>query len=488
MNKPRIFANCPAGCKWEVPHKRDVEDSVAIFPQPMFDGKAIVDMDLFYKIEARPHMPGGIMMQEQTYLPTSSGAGTVACAVGEDVYIFGCDENGSFTGRIQVFNTGNGELTELYTKLPYALRNEAVASVGTNIYLFGGYDGEYKDTILKFNVISQTVTVLPVKLPYPIGHMAAASVGTNIYLFGGAYLNSSGVVSPDYGIFKFNTLTESITTLDAKFQWYSEMGVCSVGATAGGDKIYLCGGRILNDDGVTFSPVKGVLAFDTNTEQMTYVGEMQTALWGCGAVAIGDSIFVAGGDSEGLQGTRFIYRYNLADNMKSTYALMSTSVYEVGVAGVGSRVYVFGGGNSSKEAAQIRYMKCPTHECTITLRYNDSGADMTFCIPVTIYDKYRNYIKFEGLAFDSYKTYADFVYELNGERRIQRIYGEDIRSDVKLEIKGEAVYSYNEGTKTIGLVGMVGAIPEAEILPESPNEESPSLVLYNGEIYVLTEE
>lgn len=491
-NRPNIFAFCGAGCKWEVPHKRDVEESVAFLAQPMVDGKATVDVGLSYQIEADPLTTSSVKTISGVQLPTNVKAGRKAATVGDNIYLFGADDEFSFSGTIQVFNTATEELRTLQTKLPYALFDMAVAAVGTRIYLFGGkIDNESSpaivetDCIIEFNTLTEQATVLSTKLPRAMYGIGAAAIGERIYLFGGLS-KSTGSLLPFADIYLFNALNKTISKISTEYTWLGELGAGYIGASAYEDKIYLCGGWFLNDDGVTWGQTNAILAFDIETEQITKVGDMSEPLFRCGVAVAGGNIFIAGGrDGSKINGFVSVFDIKAGKTVKS-YPL-TTPAFGVGIAVSGTKVYTLGGGNDQEQnEAQIQWCNYPTYDCKVSLVYEDNGVEAKSNIPINVYDKYRTYFRLEALSFETFTTYAEFVYEINGQRHTHTVYGTNIRQEAKIEITSNNVFMFNEGTKTIGLVGMTGAIPEVESLPENPDENSPSMVLYDGEIYILT--
>jgi hypothetical protein len=51
-NKPKIYAFCPAGCKWETVHKDDFEKSASLIAQSLDDGACNLQIGKEYKIFA----------------------------------------------------------------------------------------------------------------------------------------------------------------------------------------------------------------------------------------------------------------------------------------------------------------------------------------------------------------------------------------------------------------------------------------------------
>ena len=79
-----------------------------------------------------------------------------------------------------------------------------VSQVGSNVYLFGGYGvGGSRNDILKFNTETETISTLSATLPQSLFNMGVAQVGSNVYLFGGynygsSYLNTIYKFSVDF--------------------------------------------------------------------------------------------------------------------------------------------------------------------------------------------------------------------------------------------------------------------------------------------------
>ena len=72
------------------------------------------------------------------------------------------------------------------TALPSARYLTSAVSIGTNAYIFGGYDGNvHLSSIVKFDSTSNTVTTLSAALPSTRTNTSAVSIGTNAYILGG---------------------------------------------------------------------------------------------------------------------------------------------------------------------------------------------------------------------------------------------------------------------------------------------------------------
>lgn len=120
-----------------------------------------------------------------------------------------------------------------YPSIPYSFSgyNCGIASVGTNIYLFGFGTNEPKCYYAyKYNTLTKTFTQIS-NIPTAFYQGSATSIGTDIYLCSG-----NGVASKY--IYKYDTLTDTYTKLaNASYMSYS----CKV--TSVGNCIYIYNNR-----------------------------------------------------------------------------------------------------------------------------------------------------------------------------------------------------------------------------------------------------
>jgi hypothetical protein len=78
------------------------------------------------------------------------------------------------------------------TPLPLPLKNAACASVGEDVYVFGGFTGDVNptDTVLVYNPVNDVWRTAP-NLPYAMVNAVAASYNGQIYIAGGHYWDGS---------------------------------------------------------------------------------------------------------------------------------------------------------------------------------------------------------------------------------------------------------------------------------------------------------
>ena len=138
--------------------------------------------------------------------------------VGTKIYLFGgikatgsvFNPNVSHFSTIQVFDTANNTIQTLSTSLGFGAYGIGAATVGTKIYLFGGYDdSSYRNTIQVFDTANNTIQTLSTTLGFKASNIRAATVGTKIYLFGG----HKGSSSYSGAIQIFDTTNNTIQTL-----------------------------------------------------------------------------------------------------------------------------------------------------------------------------------------------------------------------------------------------------------------------------------
>ena len=133
----------------------------------------------------------------------------------------------TYANNIRAIETGGGSggqvkfihnLELVGTKLPSSQTQfMGSASVGDNIYLFGGQNNNTStmriSSILKFNTITEELTKLSTTLPDDAMNIRCCAIGTKIYLFGGSLYGSSVM---QYKIYIFDTETETLSLSNAR--------------------------------------------------------------------------------------------------------------------------------------------------------------------------------------------------------------------------------------------------------------------------------
>ena len=99
--------------------------------------------------------------------------------VGSDVYLFGGDRGSGPVNTIYKFDTETETISTLSARTSQATSCIGVAQVGSNVYIF------QRAKIYKFNIRTKTVTLLTVVSLNLLNKMGVAQVGGDVYLFGG---------------------------------------------------------------------------------------------------------------------------------------------------------------------------------------------------------------------------------------------------------------------------------------------------------------
>ena len=132
----------------------------------------------------------------------------------------------TYANNIRAIETGGGSggqvkfihnLELVGTKLPSSQTQfMGSASVGENIYLFGGQNNTTStmrtSSILKFNTITEELTTLSTTLPDRAMKIRCCAIGTKIYIFGGSLYSGSVM---EKKIYIFDTETETLSLSNA---------------------------------------------------------------------------------------------------------------------------------------------------------------------------------------------------------------------------------------------------------------------------------
>ena len=191
-------------------------------------------------------------------------------------------------------------ITDTGKTLPTAANYIATATVGTKIYLLGGYsrNGSVK-TIQVFDTTNNTIQILSTTLPQAMYAMGIAAVGNKIYLFGGQTNNNSRLDT----IRVFDTSNNTIQTLSRTLSQSTD----GINAAAVGNKIYLFGGKPNNT-----SYLNKIQVFDTsNNTIQTLSTTLPQAASGIGTAAVGTKIYLFGGIGSSYLNTINLFTVNV---------------------------------------------------------------------------------------------------------------------------------------------------------------------------------
>lgn len=186
----------------------------------------------------------------------------------------------------------------------YAIVSGAI--VGDEVFWLGGYYQNAKKTAYKYNAKTNVVSTLPT-LDEIFGYHATASVGQNIYLFGGYHtVNDSAVISDK--AYCYNTSDGSLKEI-APMPDVRTMA----SAVAIGTSIYIIGGR-KTTNGVYQTTT---FVYDTITDTYDTISGFPGTMHNNGVVAIGSKIYILNSNGTSSKNS---YVYDLATNTLSDIA------------------------------------------------------------------------------------------------------------------------------------------------------------------------
>ena len=272
---------------------------------------------------------------------------------------------------VSVAKTVIYELCEIISeKMPVSMTYVKVATIGNNIYIFGGRaaDGSV-DTIYKFNSENETITTLSTTLPKP-----------SYSFFIGTYENICILIMGDK-VYEFNSISETITTIDITLPYT----ITQAKVWVVNDLMYIFGGvvsgswtnyvHVYNITNKTFSKLSitcpnGYYGFSINREQnyiylfggsssielnviskfdttsqtfTTLVTTLPQKLRKNESFKFGDDIYIFGGNNTTTNYNQ-IYKFNIISETITTLSTtLPTTLAEYGLCELGSTAYLFGG-------------------------------------------------------------------------------------------------------------------------------------------------
>lgn len=211
--------------------------------------------------------------------------------------------------------------------------------VGSEIYLFGGYDGVVLDDILRYEPTSQELSVLDATLPTPREGISAVSTDQAVYLFGGR--TSDG---PTDEILRFDPGTGNVSSINASLPSDRHGTV----ALWSGNVAYVIGGQ--EADG---SLVDEVVSFEPGADPSIRVAaRLPEGLAGTGGSA-SDNLILGGETGEAPYRTDRVFRFD-GGSVEKTDLSLPTARREVSAASWDDRVFVFGGWDGGAVAEVVR--------------------------------------------------------------------------------------------------------------------------------------
>ena len=221
------------------------------------------------------------------------GCGTI---VGNKMYIFGGTKDNNET---MIIDLDTLEYTDNSIGGVFSYGGQCCASIGTDIYVFGGYyysnyNDYYCKKITKIDTLTNTTTILSTEISDYLYASCCASIGNCIYIFGSAESSYSK------NIYKFNSLDGSFTRLSVSLP----SGVSHYSCVTYGKLIYIFAGR-------------NIIIFDSETETCEYLSSVSSVSFEYSGVCInGNNVYLIGGNYN-----KNNYVYNI------TFDLPTNNVY-----------------------------------------------------------------------------------------------------------------------------------------------------------------
>jgi hypothetical protein len=229
-------------------------------------------------------------------LPASLFA-SAAATVGHTEYLFGGAEGTASDPTPEPYMysydvLGSGAVDQV-GELPTGNYGLSAAVIGNTVYLVGGDSGSTTlRTILAWSPhggAPAQVATLPVALRYA----AVAAVGEQIVIAGG--LTATG--TPSTAIYVFDPARHRLRALRAKLP----VGLYAAFGATLGDLAYVVGGAELTGTApdTAVVPLRTIYSVNPSTGQLARAGSLQYPLAEASATVIGQTIYLAGGLSDG---------------------------------------------------------------------------------------------------------------------------------------------------------------------------------------------
>lgn len=203
-----------------------------------------------------------------------------AATLGSDVYVFGGGQLSTYD-HILGYDPSTGN-TSVAGTLPAAASDVAVVSIGHTAYIVGGYDGaSWLATIIAWSPGSQPRVVA--HLPVGLRYAAVAAAGEKIIIAGG---------------YEPNAVSDQILSFDPTTGAVSQLGhlpfpLTHASAVFVDGRVVVVGGRREENGDQTTA----ILAIDPVTGAVSTVGRLPQPLSDAAVALSGGRIVVAGGDN-----------------------------------------------------------------------------------------------------------------------------------------------------------------------------------------------
>lgn len=319
----------------------------------------------------------GQMQQLPTHLfPGATEIGSARW--GDYIYLFGGwtrERNGYLAEDIQRYNIKTGMVEQIKTTLPINTSGALTITYNDAIYVIGGYQkSDPATTIFKFDPITETITTLGISLPVGIVNGTGVLVGDGIVY----------VTSGCREVNNTNQGLDKIIKIDLKNNKVEQFAYgintpCYYTAEAVyGSKQYIIGGK--TSEGTELNLIQW---FDFETLEVgTLTTKLPKNIFATKAVIVDDLIYVVGGAS-GSSSLKTIYIFN--PNTAEISLFPQTTPWTAGyiaVESVDNTIFVFGGGGSDWIIAGKMTPYCftpyPEGTCIIKIGYENPDGETLY--------------------------------------------------------------------------------------------------------------
>jgi hypothetical protein len=226
-----------------------------------------------------------------------------ACSIARDVYVIGgfsedYENEGRRLASVEMYSPSTDTWSAV-SSMPEARTHHAVVSVGSLMYVIGGYVGEITASVLKFDSLLGTWSEVA-NLPVVSYAMAACAVESDIFVFGGYDTQYQAQAS----VFKFNTVTNIWSILAPMPQ-----ACCTHSTTLLDGLVYIVGAGDSHQE---------VLQFNPTSEAWTTLAPTSVRREQAMSFVLGGCLYSGGG----MWGGSTVERYDVARNAWEAVANM----------------------------------------------------------------------------------------------------------------------------------------------------------------------
>ena len=223
---------------------------------------------------------------------------------GDWIYGFGA---GGVTNNAK-YNINTKETVTLAAWTEQRASTSAAVTIGTDIYVFGGYGWSTSKYAYKYDTLTDTYVRLE-DTPYPVYGGVAIAIGDYIYIIcGQSYNTSTSRWSNGRSMLKYDTVNNTYTTIANAPMYMYHNAVVAVGS----DLYFIMGWTTtsINPNEIN----KSIYKYDTTTYTITKVGELPVS-WNypyARATVVGDEIYVLPFGAQSTVG--WIYNINTGES------------------------------------------------------------------------------------------------------------------------------------------------------------------------------